>query len=504
MSDKLHLLLHSLSRSEKRYCRLQSRGGDNASMNEALFDLMAEMEEYDEEALLAGLRERSLSLNLSSAKNYLYEWVLRCMRTYREEDTGARRILSLIADCEFLYDKQLFELCRSRLEQAAKLAHRLEAFTSQLEIIRWKRRLLKHLNPGDYAAQLEVLIQEGAHALNCLTQEQELQNLYEGVFETARRFGQFRGDDKTAPSGRKQEHPLLSEGAALLSFRARAFHFQARAILAQLNGEVHSAFSHYTRLVQEWQSHSWMKEEAPERWLAVLANYLHACSISGHYHQLPQGIEMLRSQQFHTELEEARRRQSLCFYQLVYLLNAGDLSEAVHLEPEVVAILSGEAAVPQAFLLGFRLNLALAFLFSGEHKRSLHWVNEIINQKRSHTRLDIQRLAALLRVVIHFELGNEDLLDAQIRSAERLLGKEGFASAFHKRFLSLLREIIREGDDKVRRARFTSAEAELRAMQEPHSESGERSGAELIMWLRSKATGLSLASIAREKTTARP
>ncbi|MEY3835859.1 MAG: hypothetical protein RI989_1287, partial [Bacteroidota bacterium] len=70
VSDALFVLIKSLSKSEKRYFRLQPMAEDG--QHRLLFDAMEKLNEYDEEKLLKLLKGSPITDAISIAKNRLY------------------------------------------------------------------------------------------------------------------------------------------------------------------------------------------------------------------------------------------------------------------------------------------------------------------------------------------------------------------------------------------------------------------------------------------------
>ena len=104
--DQLFLLIKSLSKSQKRYIKVNSPK-DSQTNYIQLFDAMDKMKFYNESKLLSKFKGTNLVNHLPSEKNYLYETILKSMRLYISEGSARVQIHALIQDIILLYEKGL-------------------------------------------------------------------------------------------------------------------------------------------------------------------------------------------------------------------------------------------------------------------------------------------------------------------------------------------------------------------------------------------------------------
>ena len=76
--------------------------------------------------------------------------------------------------------------------------------------------------------------------------------------------------------------------------------------------------------------------------------------------------------------------------------------------------------------------IACLYLGSGNYKTAIKWLNKIYNEKESDFREDIYSFTRILLLVCHFELGNDYLVESNIRSTYRYFGKKGELSQYQK------------------------------------------------------------------------
>ncbi len=108
-SNQLFDLIKSLTKSEKRFFKLQSalQSGDKNYVR--LFDLIDKMNEYDEENVKKTFKGEKFIKHLPSEKNHLYKLILKALRSYYGETSVSSMLKQEIKNIEILYNKALFE-----------------------------------------------------------------------------------------------------------------------------------------------------------------------------------------------------------------------------------------------------------------------------------------------------------------------------------------------------------------------------------------------------------
>jgi len=99
-NDDLFQLIQSMSKSEKRYFKLDaqkstSKGGKNKYVQ--LFDAINSMEVYDK----VKLKNKPFVKHLSVEKGELYRKILRSMRSFRSDKSTYAQIKEMILDANY-------------------------------------------------------------------------------------------------------------------------------------------------------------------------------------------------------------------------------------------------------------------------------------------------------------------------------------------------------------------------------------------------------------------
>lgn len=149
-------LIHSLSKSEKRYFRLHSKSHRPSANYTILFEAMLRMKEYDETELSDILKESGMHKDLSFRKKHLYVLILNSLENFHKSSKSEMKILSLLSQVEITYNKGLYEQSELLIEKGIVLAKKHFKFGYELILIHRKRDLLNHLQNTKLRSEMTV------------------------------------------------------------------------------------------------------------------------------------------------------------------------------------------------------------------------------------------------------------------------------------------------------------------------------------------------------------
>jgi len=163
--DKLFLLVKSLSKSEKRYfsifTQMHIKGDDNDYMK--LFKEFERQEVLNEIIIRQNLQGEKLLEHYAVTKSYLYDLILKSMRSYSKHSPD-KKVLDLLQDVEFLYSKGIFDQAIGLIKKAKELAQSNGLLAAMDLILHWEK--LAHLASG--------YVHFGQDRLSALREEQAM------------------------------------------------------------------------------------------------------------------------------------------------------------------------------------------------------------------------------------------------------------------------------------------------------------------------------------------
>lgn len=157
----LLVLIHSMTKAEKRYFKLYSNLQEGDKVYLTLFALMEECSSVEEVTRRFGVDAGESSFDI--AVKHLYKVVVDCLLHLRSRYDIQARISNRMAEAEILFRCGLLQAATEELSRAKKLAGQYE-MTALLMLIRQTE--LRYLSAGDYQGMSEKQLVEKQMKVN--------------------------------------------------------------------------------------------------------------------------------------------------------------------------------------------------------------------------------------------------------------------------------------------------------------------------------------------------
>lgn len=177
----------------------------------------------------------------------------------------------------------------------------------------------------------------------------------------------------------------------------------------------------------------------------------------------------------------------------------GTFTEGLQLVPELVHLIeTDEYNWDSHRELVFYYRIACLYFGSGDNDNAIHYLNLIINQKNPNYREDIQCFARILSLIAHFELGNSQLVEYQVKSVYRFLSKMEDLHAVQQAIFRFLRKSFKMRQEEIREE-FVQLRDKLVSLQDDPYERRPFLYLDIISWLESKIEHQPVQAIIRQK-----
>lgn len=494
-----------MSRSEKRFFKLNSSIQKGEKNYLLLFDAIEEQSEYDEEAIKERFKGKTFIRHLPSEKNHLYKHILRSLRLYNSDESADARIQEELKNVEVLYRKRLLREARKFLDRARKLVERYEKFNQLLNVIEWEKTLLQESGEKKGVSErTDELVMEEKATIEKIRNLADHRILYSKMHFAFKSGGFVRSEEERVVVKEIQNDPLLQEEKNALSARAATLWHYIRGYCYTAELDHENAFREFSKARQILDQKDPLCEDLPHRYIDTLRNLIDHRIRMGELDNAEASVEELR------RLSQNKRFRSLNLQVLIFdiLANAEllllDRRGAHHRVKESMEWIEkgmdgyeGKMNKEQKLVLFF--NIAYAYFGAGNWGRSIAWLNRIIHDKDDEVRRDLRCYARLLNLILHYEQGNNKLIQYLIRSTYRYLAKT-------KRDLKI-ETLLVEYLKKLAKARSTEQVEKLfeelrERSEELFQDPWERVSLEyidLLAWLRSKTEGQDFSRAVRER-----
>ncbi|MFN0030898.1 MAG: hypothetical protein ACKVOR_01920 [Flavobacteriales bacterium] len=448
-SNELFELIKSLTKSEKRFFKLQStlQSGDKNYVR--LFDLIDKMEEYDEDLVKATFKGEKFIRHLPSEKNHLYKQVLKALRSFYSETSVSSMLKQEIKNIEILYNKALFSECNKFLERAKKLASRFEKFYYLYELINWEKTLLEESYEDGLFKDLDKLIEEEKQVLEKLRNLAEYHVLYSKINYVFRSGGYARTDENRRIVDEIVNHPLIKGKNTAMSSRAATICYYTQGFCNLANGDVNTALDKFLRVKQILDEHQHLRNDLGKRYIRTLSNIV-TCYIEQHkFKEAREHISLMRSFDYDQEGFNSPDVQTSIFKnagmaELEMCHYTGDFAKGLKDASEIMESMDAhEGKLHKEHELTFFYQFAFVHFGSGNYNKALYWINKVLNDNENVLRQDLYSYARLFNLVIHYELGNNDLLEYTLKSTARYLQKRERDFPIEKLIMDQMKKLIK-------------------------------------------------------------
>lgn len=419
-SDLYHLI-NAMSKSEKRYFTVDvQKSNKKGSRYLELFHTITQMETYDEKEL-----RKKFGSKLPHDKRYLYDAILRSMRDYRSTNSYVAQIREMILDARYLFERELYEQCATRLANAKNLALELDEQAALLEIIKEERRLVLDVRKPDFDKNLKELGSVSQQVIGKISEELLYQELYETLITDVVKFQELKKEEDKI--NLKNKFASLLKASPPDSNRALRRYFQCIALFNQLLGQQEAVFENYAKVVDWWEKNPKYKEEEFYRYIVDTSNLLHAYSSNGKFNLLPGLLNKMEQYAPRKLHDKAVLFQKKAIYQLMYHLNTGDITGVAHLINEVDKGLTQFTLKTESRMV-IMFNIAALLFLMEDMKKCHYWCEKIFKKEKSNTRLDIQRAASILFLFTELDADDPERTEKSLRAVRRALKKIGIKS----------------------------------------------------------------------------
>lgn len=500
-STKLFRLVHSLSGSEKRYFKVFAKKTTSQTSNKylVLFDAIDKQSSYDEGALkylIYGKKDLK-TRKFSELKKYLYELILKSLQAFDEKTSIDYQIKSMLNNVRVLAKRSLYPDCKEILQKAKKLAYQHEHFLSLLEILKWEKRLAyAESNIAFLNNNLEAIITEEDKILSQINDESKYWSVFFRFLISLKKDAIARTDDKVKELNQYLNNPILKESYLPSTHRSAI-------IFHRIWGIYHSSTRSYeayhrtnTELIRLMESKPHFLKEDPSEYISVINNQIFCCGMLHKYSEVHQLLDKIQTVKPVTLDDEYK------IFVLYYLNKMVLYTESGEFDKGVALIAEREAQVPKFKKKLFNVNYYFLYSYLNfgveNYDASLDWLNKLLDMPPKLVRQDLQSVARIMLLVIHYEMGNLMLLEYLLRSTYRYLKQRNRLYKFEQLILRFIRRSRRAFSRVELTEEFITLKKDLEDIGKNHpSESAILRYFNFIAWLEAKIEKRTFAAVVK-------
>jgi len=504
-TDHLIRLINSLTKAEKRHFKLFVTRNQSSEqlLFLQLFDFLDKQKSYEEASILQkipGIKKRQLS----NLKAHLYKQLLMSLRLLARTHNPDIELRERIDYARVLYNKGLYRQSLEILDKAKQKAKQVKKLALNLEILEFEKLIESQYITHSIDTRAEELTAQSKKLGKQVILSHRLSNLALHLYGLYMKLGYVRNEKDHHFVREYFRSHLPKTNPEKLGFYESLYLYQSYCWYFFM---VHD-FLHYFKYSQKWvqlfkENEDMMLLEKP-LYLKGLHNLLTALFMLWEYDRFVEVLNELEQVAKENSKQSSKNVESLTYLFLaIHRINRhyieGTYIEGTALVPDLLkTIREDHYNWDQQRVMFLYYKIACLYFGHGDNANAIVYLNEIINQKSSDIREDIQCFARILSLIAHFELGNDVLVEYQIKSVYRFLTKMEDMHEVQKEILKFLRRLPRVGRMDLPAA-FVDLKDRLEKLRADPYERRPFLYLDIISWLECKIQKVTVQEIVRQK-----
>lgn len=507
-SKNLFELIKSLSASEKGYFRKRTslliKGEETNYIK--LFKAIESQTIYNEKELLKKFSKEKFSINFSVAKNYLYELIMESLESYHSDIDSELR--STVRRLEILFQRGLYGHCQKLLLKAKKMARKYENHLQLVELLSiqveiWYRRTFTEKTEKE----IESLFDEIEQTIAIFNNHLQYRRLNARLIYLMVKSGPICDVRQEDMYSALMEHPFLQSEKNALSFKAKLTYYNCLAFYYDAANNLENKLEAIRKIDKLMEMHPETIELHPYFYWTNVGSIIYCLGVLKRYEEMKAALDKMI--QTKTTTPELKAHQYFIHRNLLISMytRTGKTTEGINALKETDSdIASGSIILPSRYIYLLHLYYSAYHYFSaGDYKKSNALVQQILDDYSDDTGLDFQSFARILRLLIQFEMGKNELLIYTIKSTHRFITKNRQLYKMEKSLLRFLKRFVLSiQTEKQMRAAFSELRNEILPYSTDKFQTRALDYFDILAWLESKIEGRSFSEVLKQKSLLKP
>ena len=508
--NALYVLIKSLTKAEKRHFRLYATrnfGEKNAKFLE-LFDFIDKLPEHDSDKIRVRFLDTSISA-LSNLKAHLYEQLLVSLRLLKRNEASIR-IHELLSFANVLYSKGLYMQSLEQLKRARVYAESMQDDLSMHAIVEMERRLELFFVTESGENRAMEIVEMNQEIRNHLHARDNWSNVALLLYDYYLKYGHVKNERQF----KKVESFLIENtkglGDTAISTQGKIYRDMAYTWYYFITQNFAKCYRHALDWISLIESNEVLLKRDPVFYLKGMHNALSALF----YSNKPRQFEELfkRFERFIEKHEgefDYNTQMMTEVYRNIAILNYLFLKGVFRGNEAKIKELTewlgkNNDYLDQNRIQVFHYKIACLYFGADDFKNCILHLNKIIHTdiKEKYLKQDVQCFARILNLVAHYELGNDDLVEYQLKSTYRYLIKYGDLQKVQEQIIGFIRRSANVRKEELTPL-FEDLKKNLVAIFDDPYERRPLLYLDLISWLTSRIEGVPVEQIIKKRQDAR-
>lgn len=491
-------LIQAMAPAEKRYFQQWAgrSAGEGRNQYLQLFRILNRQPEYDEAAARRQMPGQPGKGHFAVLKRQLYEHLLDCLGQYHRRNSPQELLKRKLHSAQILREKGLFPLMQQEIKASRKLLGRYQLNRHLPELLELERSLVER-NLSQMKSPEPIKSWKSGWEESLAALEEEGRQAFFSMQIAHQHYKKIQ-----LAGGRESQalHALVNSeefmaGRRSPYLRCRMDHYRALSTFYFMQRQPELALEANAELIRLFESNNILAELYPQHYLAALNNILIDQFQLRQWPQLEEGLKKLKSLPALPVFRKVRGAGEKAFEQSAMLelnmhLAKKQLGRGLAAIPEIEAGLQrySRRLAPHNQQTLWYLMAYICFL-QGEPDKGLELLNELLQARKKGVLEELNRFANLLQLMLHYELGNHELLPYLIASVRRQHQELNPAYRSEQLLLDCLRRLLSAADRKGVRDALNKLGESIENEKLTEKEVRFFEYLDLGQWLKSKRDG---------------
>jgi hypothetical protein len=429
---------------------------------------------------------------------------LKALYLFHANASNAEKNKQLLFQARVLVNKGLYKQGDALVEKALKGSRANEEFLTTLEGLTICSNSI--FNQRD-VVKMDALVEEN------LAEEYETIEAYKTsityfflqkkILRLTHKQLVVRSEAELEELNELKEHPLLQDVSNLTSDRSKKFYYTLNGFLARYEGNYADAIQYWSYFIEEYEKNDrkgrrledHIKDLNNVMFLQLEAEYLlEAWDTCQKMLALLEGDEV-RGQKNLPRVIKARVVEfKLKYFIATYQYETG----AAYMDTNAVEIATICTESDEFRALVVQHAMSGLYLANGMYETANEMIIKTLESRILKKHPYIHSEVMLLNVLVHFELGNYQLLDSLLLNTYRMLSKRQLLYKTEKIIFKYIRKYLNNKGEAEVLKMFKVVKKELQAAKLDRFEKNALPTFDLIVWIESKIQGKSMIEIITE------
>jgi hypothetical protein len=499
VSADLFDLIKSLTKSEKRYFKLFASLQHGNKTYLKLFDAIDKMKTYDESVIKRKFHNEQFIKQLTFTKNYLYNSVIKSLIAFNNEKSVDQVLSAQLAKVRLLYHKSLFTQFYAALAKVKKMARKYERDYIYLEAIRLEIQAEK---TKEYRMKDEsYMIPEEQQLIKKITSLHSYSEIYMDTIKIMRSHGFAREENSYELLDGILDKKLLKEKNVISSVREKYYMLSLCVRISILKGDMENALTYSKRILS-------LIEDNPEPFendnhselIHAYKETLYTCLKLEMFDEYDSYFSKFKQIKPKSILDEINIFENTATLEILKYLTNGEFDKGIAMMKSIEEGLKKyEGKIPRDHELVLLYYICKFYLGAGRYEQALKYSNILLSHPLVSIRPDVYCYARIINLIVHYELGNDELLQYLIKSVYKFLIRRERLYKFETVILNFLRKLpgMKSNEDFIEN--LSLLRKEMITLYKDPQEKNVFIYFDFISWVESKIGNTTFETIVKKK-----